>query len=89
VAARAEVLQPEGESREAFIQECKLGRFNGVVALYRAAITVAGKFDAEMVAALPASLKFICYTGMSQIISKRTEFLLAEVDPDDRIADWI
>ncbi|KPI37575.1 putative 2-hydroxyacid dehydrogenase UNK4.10 [Cyphellophora attinorum] len=63
IADRAEVLQPQASTREEFIKECRSGRFDGVVALYRAAVTVAGKFDAEMVAALPASLRFVCYTG--------------------------
>jgi glyoxylate reductase len=63
IADRAEVLQPKASNREEFIQECRSGRFDGIVALYRAAITVAKKFDAEMVAALPKSLRFVCYTG--------------------------
>lgn len=66
VEEKAEVIQPNATTRADFIRECQSGRFDGVLALYRAAITVAGKFDAEMVNALPQSLKFVCYTGMSR-----------------------
>lgn len=63
LAEQVQVVRPEAETREAFIAECRSGRLDGIVALYRAAITVAGKFDAELVAALPESLKYVCYTG--------------------------
>lgn len=45
------------------MQECREGTYDGVTAIYRAAINVAGKLDQELVASLPASLKFVCYTG--------------------------
>jgi glyoxylate reductase len=63
VEARADVLRPEATSREDFMRECHAGRFDGVVALYRAAVSVAGRLDGEMVAALPPSVRFVCYTG--------------------------
>lgn len=58
------MLRPKATTREGFISECRAGSFDGTVALYRAAVTQAGKFDAELVEVLPKSLKFVCYTGI-------------------------
>lgn len=66
VEEQAEVIRPKATTRSDFIRECQTGHLDGVVALYRAAITVAGKFDAELVGALPQSLRFVCYTGLFQ-----------------------
>lgn len=60
---KVQVIKPKARSREDFIEECRSGTLDGIVALYRASVTVAGKFDEELVSALPQSLKFVCYTG--------------------------
>jgi glyoxylate reductase len=62
-AQQAEILIPKSTTRDEFIKECKAGRFDGAVALYRGPKTVAGKIDAELVEAFPKSLRFICYAG--------------------------
>jgi glyoxylate reductase len=74
------VLRPQATTREHFIQECRVGTFDGVVALYRAAITVAGKFDAELVATLPKSLKFICYSGTFTDLNASSGMWVATAD---------
>ena len=60
---KIDLIRPQATTREEFIEECHSGRLDGIVALYRASVTVAGKFDEELVAALPKSLKFVCYPG--------------------------
>ncbi|OGE55096.1 hypothetical protein PENARI_c005G05164 [Penicillium arizonense] len=55
---------PSG-TREEFIANCKAGQYDDVVALYRSNTSTkyTGPFNAEMVAALPKSLKYICHNG--------------------------
>lgn len=55
---------PEG-SREDFLAKCRNGEFNGVYALYRSndSNKYTGNFDAELLDALPRTLKFICHNG--------------------------
>lgn len=52
-------------TRNDFLQNCKDGQYDDVVALYRSNNSVAqtGPFDRELVAVLPPSLKFICHNG--------------------------
>ncbi|KAJ6037660.1 hypothetical protein N7444_010365 [Penicillium canescens] len=55
---------PSG-TRERFIENCKAGHYDDVVALYRSNTSTkyTGPFNAEMVAVLPKSLKYICHNG--------------------------
>ncbi|KAI9050917.1 hypothetical protein LZ554_005029 [Drepanopeziza brunnea f. sp. 'monogermtubi'] len=61
----ATVLVPKARSRPEFIEECKSGAFDAVVAAYRTfgSVVVTGLIDEELVAALPKRLKFICHNG--------------------------
>ncbi|KAF5008339.1 hypothetical protein FDECE_5382 [Fusarium decemcellulare] len=62
----ADLVRPEAQTREEFLDECKSGRLDGVVAICDRAphsLTVTGKFDDELIQALPMSVKFICHNG--------------------------
>ncbi|KPM46073.1 putative 2-hydroxyacid dehydrogenase UNK4.10 [Neonectria ditissima] len=61
----AHILSPQATTREAFIAEAKSGAFDGVTAAYRtfASVSITGRVDAELLDALPSSLKFICHNG--------------------------
>jgi hypothetical protein len=62
----ADLVAPSSTSREEFIEECKSGAFEGVVAAYRTfdSVTITGRIDSELVENLPKSLKFIAHNGM-------------------------
>lgn len=51
--------------RQKFLANLKAGEYDDVVALYRSNTSVSetGPFDAELVALLPKSLKYICHNG--------------------------
>lgn len=55
---------PDG-NREDFISKCKSGEFDGVYALYRSndSNPITGDFNAELLDALPKSLKYVCHNG--------------------------
>lgn len=55
---------PSG-SRDDFISKCRNGEFKDVFAMYRSndSNPITGNFNAELVEALPSSLKFICHNG--------------------------
>ncbi|KAJ4157622.1 glyoxylate reductase [Fusarium falciforme] len=61
----AEIVGPGVETRAEFIEKCRQGGFDGVVALHRMyhSVAVTGLIDEELVQALPESVKFICHTG--------------------------
>ncbi|OAL71902.1 hydroxyisocaproate dehydrogenase [Trichophyton violaceum] len=52
-------------SRQEFLANCKSGRYDDVIAIYRSNVSTAitGPFDAELVKALPNSLAYICHNG--------------------------
>lgn len=52
-------------TRDEFLQNCKDGEYDDVVALYRSNTSVSqtGPFNQELVSALPKSLKYICHNG--------------------------
>jgi glyoxylate reductase len=62
----ADLVAPSSTSREEFIEECKSGAFEGVVAAYRTfdSVTITGRIDSELVDNLPKSLKYIAHNGM-------------------------
>lgn len=55
---------PEG-SRDDFISKCKSGEYKDLFAMYRSNDSngITGNFDAELIDALPSTLKFICHNG--------------------------
>ena len=55
---------PDG-NREDFLSRCKKGEFDGVYALYRSndSNAITGDFNAELLDALPKSVKFVCHNG--------------------------
>ncbi|KAI1274242.1 D-isomer specific 2-hydroxyacid dehydrogenase [Xylaria sp. FL0933] len=62
----AELVTPEAKNRREFIEECKSGKLDGVLAICDRApssIAVTGKFDEELINALPQSVKFLCHNG--------------------------
>ncbi|KAF5684936.1 d-3-phosphoglycerate dehydrogenase [Fusarium circinatum] len=60
-----EPVYPKSNKRSAFIEETKSGALDGVKAIYRTnkSVGITGLFDAELLDALPKSLKFICHNG--------------------------
>jgi len=63
----ADIIEPKARSRQEFIEECKSGAFDNVVAAYRTFLSVAitGLIDDELLTLLSKSLKFIAHNGMS------------------------
>lgn len=61
----AELIEPKGHTRQDFLDECRAGDLDGVVATYRTfeSIDITGRFDEELIALLPESLRFICHNG--------------------------
>ncbi|KAH8817041.1 D-isomer specific 2-hydroxyacid dehydrogenase [Xylogone sp. PMI_703] len=62
----AELVTPSARSRSEFIEECKSGKLDGVVVICDRApssFEVTGKYDEELIQALPKSVKFICHNG--------------------------
>ncbi|KAI5781515.1 D-isomer specific 2-hydroxyacid dehydrogenase [Geopyxis carbonaria] len=61
----AELKQFSSGSRESFFAALKSGEYDGVVAIYRTfdSVKITGRFDEELVALLPSSIKFICHNG--------------------------
>lgn len=66
LASIADLVYPSSTNRADFIQECQSGKFDGVVAICDRAPSsqeVTGRFDEELISALPKSLRFICHMG--------------------------
>lgn len=61
----AELITPSATNRADFIQECRSGKFDGVVAAYRTfdSVTITGMIDDELVSALPSSLVYLAHCG--------------------------
>lgn len=61
----ADVIEPKARSREEFIEECKSGVFDNVIAAYRTfqSVAITGKIDEVLVPLLPKNLKFIAHNG--------------------------
>ncbi|KAI1349984.1 D-isomer specific 2-hydroxyacid dehydrogenase [Xylaria sp. FL0043] len=62
----AELVTPEAKNRQELIEECKSGTLDGVLAICDRApssTAVTGKFDEELINALPQSVKFLCHNG--------------------------
>ncbi|KAJ4385441.1 glyoxylate reductase [Gnomoniopsis smithogilvyi] len=65
IASRADILTPTATTRQTFLAECATGAFSGALVAYRTfdSVALTGRIDAELLAALPASLRFICHNG--------------------------
>ncbi|ROT41164.1 D-isomer specific 2-hydroxyacid dehydrogenase [Sodiomyces alkalinus F11] len=61
----AQILRPKATTRPDFIEECKSGAFDEVSVIFRTleSAEVTGRFDEELVASLPPSVKFVCHHG--------------------------
>ncbi|KAM0258906.1 hypothetical protein ACHAQJ_003562 [Trichoderma viride] len=62
----AELVTSQAKNRTEFIEECKSGKLDGVVVICDRApssLATTGKYDEELIQALPKSLKFICHNG--------------------------
>jgi lactate dehydrogenase-like 2-hydroxyacid dehydrogenase len=62
----AETVETEAQNRDEFIQECKTGKYDGVVTICDRApssFTITARFNQDIIDALPESLKFICHNG--------------------------
>ncbi|KAK6227658.1 glyoxylate reductase (D-isomer specific 2-hydroxyacid dehydrogenase) [Colletotrichum tabaci] len=61
----ADIIRPKATNRAEFLDECRSGALDGVKAIYRtfASVKTTGRIDAELVAALPESVGFICHNG--------------------------
>ncbi|KAJ9320207.1 hypothetical protein DTO027B5_5203 [Paecilomyces variotii] len=61
----ADLIKPAATNRTEFIQECKDGKFDGVVAAYRTfpSVDITGLIDEELVAVLPKSLTYLAHCG--------------------------
>ncbi|KAK0620925.1 D-isomer specific 2-hydroxyacid dehydrogenase [Immersiella caudata] len=65
ITTLADVITPTSTSRSDFIAESRSGTFDGCTITYRtfASISITGHIDAELLSALPPSLKFIVHNG--------------------------
>ncbi|MCJ1253748.1 hypothetical protein MMC24_001560 [Lignoscripta atroalba] len=61
----ASIVTPKASNRAEFIEECKSGALDGVVAVYRTfqSAAVTGRFDEELVSCFPEGLRFVCHNG--------------------------
>ncbi|KAJ5779508.1 hypothetical protein N7457_007228 [Penicillium paradoxum] len=61
----AEIVKSTAANRVEFIQECKDGKLDGVVAIYRTFFSVdqTGLVDEELVGVLPSSVRFMAHCG--------------------------
>ncbi|KEF53187.1 D-3-phosphoglycerate dehydrogenase [Exophiala aquamarina CBS 119918] len=83
-------------TREEFLQNCKKGEYDDVVALYRSNTSVSetGPFNQELVSVLPKSLKYICHNGagydnidVDAVTSKGLQVSSTPIAVDDATAD--
>ncbi|KAK0621710.1 D-isomer specific 2-hydroxyacid dehydrogenase [Bombardia bombarda] len=61
----ADIITPNSTQRAGFLREASSGAFDECVVAYRTfdSFAVTGKVDAELIDALPRSLRFICHNG--------------------------
>ncbi|KAL8951467.1 MAG: hypothetical protein Q9222_002568 [Ikaeria aurantiellina] len=65
LSSLAELRQIVDGNRERFLDECKSGVHNGILAISRTfdSVELTGRFDQELIDLLPQSLKFISHNG--------------------------
>ncbi|GAB7348658.1 hypothetical protein MBLNU459_g7025t1 [Dothideomycetes sp. NU459] len=97
-AKDVEVVTPTAKNRAEFIEECKSGKLDGVVAAYRTfpSVSITGIFDKELIEVLPKSWKFLAHNGAGYdqvdahaCAERSPPLLLSNVPgvPDDSTAD--
>ena len=61
----ADIITPSSTDRAAFLSEARSGAFDGCAVAYRTfdSFDTTGRFDAELLSALPESLRFVCHNG--------------------------
>lgn len=66
----AELVESSATNRAEFIQECKDGKLDGVVAIYRTigSVALTGLVDEELLNVLPSSLRYIAHCGESRLV---------------------
>jgi D-3-phosphoglycerate dehydrogenase len=90
LSQHGELIEPKSTNRADFIEECKSGALDGVVAAYRTfpSYSVTGQFDTELCSVLPKSWRFLshCGAGYDQVdppaCSARDPPLLVSNVPD-------
>ncbi|KAF7118175.1 hypothetical protein CNMCM5793_007576 [Aspergillus hiratsukae] len=65
LAEIAELVTPAATNRAEFLEECRSGKLDGVVAAYRTfdSVTITGFIDEELVNALPSSFTYLAHCG--------------------------
>lgn len=58
-------MTPAATNRAEFLEECRSGKLDGVVAAYRTfdSVTITGFIDEELVNALPSSFTYLAHCG--------------------------
>ncbi|KAF7508722.1 hypothetical protein GJ744_008969 [Endocarpon pusillum] len=93
-----DLIKPQCINRNEFIEECKSGKLDGVVAAYRTldSVSITGLIDEELVSVLPKNWKYLCHNGAGydqikpDACSNRDPPLFVSntpVVPDDATAD--
>lgn len=90
LARYGDLIEPKSTSRLGFLEECRSGALDGVVAAYRTfpSYSITGHFDEELCSALPKSWRYLshCGAGYDQIdtaaCSARDPPLLVSNVPD-------
>lgn len=67
----ADLVTTDATNRAEFLAECRSGRFDGVVAIYRtlSSVQITGRIDAELLDALPSSVRYIANCGIFSSLS--------------------
>lgn len=65
----AELVESAATNRAEFSEECKDGKLDGVVAIYRTigSVVQTGLVDEELLNVLPSSLRYIAHCGASSV----------------------
>ncbi|ROV95189.1 hypothetical protein VMCG_08606 [Cytospora schulzeri] len=65
IGSVADIVVPKSTDRASFLAEAASGSFDGCVVAYRTfgSVSNTGRIDAELIASLPASLRFVCHNG--------------------------
>lgn len=67
----SERMTSSANNRGGFLRECRNGDFDGVIAICDRAprsLAITGKYDQELLEALPESLRFICHNGQCFLV---------------------
>lgn len=73
LSSLAETIEPRARNRPDFLEECRSGRLDNIAAIFRTfeSVDITGRFDDEVLEALPSSLKFICHNGKEGDLVKK------------------